>query len=119
MLQDFSVKNGEGNNTGIVENPILNAARNGNAAEIRRLLQLKNVETHRPLYPRDWKYTFKNLCEKDSDGRTALHLAAAVGQYDFCKVLENALFIFVLREVFNFSFILLFSQVIQKCHLNV
>ena len=79
-LQNFTVKTGTGSNSGMVENPILNAARNGNAAEIRRLLQLKNVETNRPLYPRDWKYTFKNLCEKDSDGSTALHLAAAVGQ---------------------------------------
>ena len=79
-LQEFSVSNGDGSHS--AESPLIVAARNGDAQEIRKILQEKDPQAQdeeEPLYPDDWKYHFKDLLLVDSEGRTALHIAASIG----------------------------------------
>ena len=82
-LQEFSVNNEDGGLIA-VEKPILRAARKGDALELRKLLREKMEYARKQpnkkcVSPDAWKYHFQDLLEKDSEGRTALHLAANVG----------------------------------------
>ena len=62
--------------------PLLAAAREADPGKLRKLLNDKKVEKHTGIYkdPNDWVYTYEDLkTATDSDGRTCLHLSAAIG----------------------------------------
>ena len=93
-LHVFYPTNEDGSRRGS-EHPILRAARQGDADELKELLQEKCINYnsaqpyHRYVYPEDWKYHYKDLLEtRDHEGRTALHLAAGVGD-DSCTIKHN------------------------------
>ena len=82
-----------------MDNPILRAAKDGDAAELKELLNKKTEyflkqQHNRALYPDDWKYHFQDLLETDNEGRAALHWAAAVGnrEIQFFSLMPTLIF---------------------------